>query len=241
MTISSVLSLIVNAAARLAKLGSWPAHVGGAESLTSRVPQDGDTNAPGFDAGIACALGLIPVDKQRLSAVLHVAYTPEAVAQVRSEAVDMDPDSETTWWLAACWVCREGGIDWALFQEQIEAFGALASDPRARRDAALAEFAAMTHAFTLLNGVPYATRDGGLQGAYLAGFRWGVEWRAAHNIFCVGTYEPTLGLEEFPFSDRADEKGRPMSGPVHGSRQYVKACDFGELARAIEVVRAYLG
>jgi len=205
------------------------------------VPVDGDANAPGLDAGLACALGLIPESKQRLSAILHGAYTPEAVAQVRAEAVEMDPDSETTWWLAACSVCVEGGIDEQAFLGQIEAFRALAADPVARRGAALAEFAAMTQKFTVVNGVPFVTKDGGLQGAYVAGFSWGVEWKEAFEIFFIGTYESTLGLEEFPFSDRKDGNNRPMSGPVWGSRQYVKASDIEELGAVVKAVRARLG
>ena len=239
MTITTVLSLVADNAARLAELGSWPAFLGGAESLTSRVPQNGDTNAPGFDAGLACALGLIPEDKQRLSAVLHGAYTPEAVAQVRTEPCD--PDTETCWWLAACSVCREGGIDEQTFLNQIEAFRALAADPVARRAAAINELAAMTRKFTVVNGVPFVTKDGGLQGAYLAGFSWGVEWSESSGIFFIGTFLESLGLERFPFSDRKDGKDRPMSGPVWGSRQYVKASDFEELGAAIRVVRAHLG
>jgi hypothetical protein len=241
MNISVALEAIRNSAARLAEIGSWPAYVGGEESLTSRIPVNGDSNAPGFDAGIAAALGLIPDDKQRLSAILHGAYTPEAVDQVRREAVEMNPDSETTWWLAACSLCREGGIDEAALLAQVEAFRVLAADPVARQAAARAEFAAMTHKFTVVNGVPFVTKDGGLQGAYLAGFSWGVEWKETFGIFFIGTFEKTLGLEDFPFSNRKDEKQRPMSGPVWGSRQYVKASDMAELGAVVTAVRAHLG
>jgi hypothetical protein len=238
---SNYVSVISVAASRLAELGNWPAYIDAVQSLTSRIPSEGNENAPGFDAGIACALEYIPRDKQKLSAVLHAAYTPEAVEQVRREAVEMLPDSETTWWLAACSICREGGIDQEAFYAQLVTFEGLANDPAARVAAAKAEFEKMTRLFQLVDGVPFGCVDGCMQGAYLAGHAWAVQYNPAYGIFFLGTYLPTLGLEDFPFSDKKDEKGRPMSGPVWGSKQFVKASSFGELSRAIEVVRAKLG
>jgi len=241
MNINTIIATARAATPRLAALGNWPAWLGGEESLTSRIPQGGDTNAPGFDAGLAAALGLIPEDKQRLAAILHGAYTPEAVEKVRCEGVKMDPDSESCWWLAACSLCQEGGIDEAAFLRQVEDFKVLAADPVARQAAARRELAAMASKFTITNGIPFVSRDGGLQGAYLAGFDWGVEWKEAFGIYFVGTYQSSLGLEEFPFSSQLDAEGRPMSGPVWGSQQYVKANGRKELAAIIKIVRAHLG
>lgn len=51
----------------------------------------------------------------------------------------------------------------------------------------------------------------------------------------------SLGLEDFPFSDCKDHKRRAMSGPAHGSKQFVKVCTFDELARATTQVRRHLG
>ena len=86
---------------RIAKLGEWPEYrlPYAKASIAGRIPQKEDKNAPGFDAGVACALGMIPQDKQKLAAILHGNYSAEAVEQVRQELKAMNPDSETTWWL----------------------------------------------------------------------------------------------------------------------------------------------
>ncbi len=227
---------------RLSKLGNWPAWVDARESLVSRVPS-GDTCAPGFDAGLACVLGIIPEAKQALAATLHAAYTPAAVEQVRQETADiLDADSESAWWLAMCSICKEGEVDQTTFSAQIEQAKLLAADPAARALAARAELDAMKKKFVALgDGTPFAVKDGGLQGAYLSGHRWGVLYVEAYGIFFIGTFEASLGLENFRFSDRVDAKGRPMSGPVHGSRQFVKVSDLSELARACATVRETLG
>jgi len=227
-------------APRLAELGGWPSWFDAKASLVSRVPT-GDVAAPGFDAGLACALDLIPRAKQALSAILHAAYTQVAVEQVRRETAFLDADSESAWWLAACSTCREGEVSASAFAEQVELFRRLVDDPGARREAALRELDAMKKHFVLVDEAPFVIRDGGLQGAYLAGHDWGIQYAQAYGLFFIGTFLPSLGLEDFAFSARVDEQGRPMSGPVHGSRQFVKVSAFNELARAVAVVRAKLG
>jgi len=230
-------------ASRLATLGSWPSYINAEESLTSRIP-DGDDKAPGFDAGLACALDLIPRDKQTLSAVLHAAYTEAAVEQVRREVEFSDEEfaeSETCWWLAACSVCDEGGIDAEAFDAQIAQFSDLAENTSARVAAARKEYAKMGQLFGLIDGVPVAKADGGMQGAYIAGHDWAVQPAPQYGLFFVGTFRESLGLEEFEWSDKTDTQGRPMSGPVHGSRQFAKASSFDELARVVAKVRERLG
>ena len=235
--------IVAAAASRLAALGSWPAYIDAEESLTSRVP-DSEGTAPGFDAGIACALDLIPREKQYLSAILHAAYTEAAVEQVRRE-IELDDEafaeSESCWWLAACSVCDEGGIDAEAFDAQIAQFKALAEDLAARVAAARVMYAKMSQLFGLIDGVPVAKADGGMQGAYIAGYDWAVQPSPQFGLFFVGTFRESLGLEEFEWLDRKDDQGRPMSGPVHGSRQFVKASSFDELARVVELVKRKLG
>lgn len=238
----NIIETVTAAASRLAELGSWPAYINAVESLTTRVPQSEYQDAPGFDAGIACALDLIPRDKQRLAAILHAAYTPEAVEQVRREAKAMDPDSETCWWLAACAICDlhgDGGVVLSEFQEQLEKFQELVADPAERQLAAKLEFEKMSGLFQTVDGVAFGCVDGCMQGAYIAGHAWAVQYNPAYGIFFIGTFRESLGLEGFPFSDKKDGKGRPMSGPVHGSMQFVKASSFEELARIIESVEKY--
>ncbi len=242
MEMNEVVLACEAAAPRLATLGGWPSWVNARESLVSRIPS-GDGLAPGFDAGVACALGLIPEAKQTLAATLHAAYTEAAVEQVRRETVGtIDPDSESAWWLAGCSVCREGEVSASAFLEQVGQFRQLAADPGARAAAAARELDKMKRGFVLVDGVPFGVRDGALQGAYVSGHEWGVLYAEAYGLFFIGTFRASLGLENFAFSvSRVDAKGRAMSGPVHGSRAFVKVSAFDELASAVAVVRKHLG
>lgn len=226
---------------RIAQLGAWPEWIS-PQSLLHRIPEGGDDEASGFDAGIACALDLIPEDKQLLSAKLHAAYTEEAVEQVRREAAyGLHPDFETTWWLAACSVCSEGGIVEEEFYEQIEAFERLAADPKARHTAAKECLAEMKSLYALReDGVPMSIADGGMQGAYLVGYELAGAYDEEADLYFIGTFHPSLGLEEFDWSDEIDEKGRPRSGGIHGSLQFVKCHDENEFERALATAHAYL-
>jgi len=225
---------VVAAAPEIAILGEWPGYIDDA-ALADRVPIEGEY-AAGFDAGIACALGLIPADKQRLAACLHAAYTPMAVHQVCGQSDPLDADSETCWWLAACSVCQEGGITVEGFHEQLERFEILRSDPEARLTAAKAELAGMKSRFRIRDGWAYTEEDGGMQGAYISGHPVAISFNPDEQLYFIGTYLPSLGLEDFSFSNELDDKGRPRSGPVHGSRQYVRCTDQAELQAALRFI-----
>jgi hypothetical protein len=104
--INQLKQIVIENADRIAKLGGWPGYVS-PDSLGSRVPEEGG-RSQGFDAGVACALDLIPREKQKLAATLHASYTPEAVEQVRREVTygdDRFSRTETYWWLIACSFC----------------------------------------------------------------------------------------------------------------------------------------
>lgn len=229
-------------AERVAELGNWPAWMkpNAANSLTSRVPK-ADKAAPGFDAGVACTLGLIPEDKQELSAALHGAYTPEKIAQVRKEVHEMDPHSETAWWLAACKLCEENEpVDGEKFKEQLNKFEGLAADPKARLQAANSAYTEkMTSFGTEKYGVPYGTIDGCLQGAYIAGYPFATQWSDRYGIFFIGTPFESLGLEdsEWEDPDRPEDDHQGNSGPVFGNRQYIKCANEAEFQRALEVIK----
>jgi len=237
--VEAIRSTVAANVDRVAKLGEWPPYIEPG-SLLERIPKEGDDKAPGFDAGIACATNLIPEDKQKLAAMLHANYSKESVFQIRSEATSKNPDSQTAWWFAACSVCKEGGIGQETFLKQIEDFKTLAAEPEEREEAAQKEFIAMTSSFTLKEEVPYGEKDGCIQGAYIAGYPFGSEYSQNYGIYFIGTYEDSLGLEDFKWSDEKDDKGRAKSGPAFGSKQFVKCANEDEWRRAIEVVRAKL-
>lgn len=241
--ILAIAKTVAIEAPRIRKLGSWPAWMTD-ESLIERIPKIGDKHASGFDAGIASALDLFPREKQTLSAILHGAYTPEAIEQVRKEIQQSDPDSETYWWLTACSVCAEGEVNQEKFLQQIVTFKKLASDPEQRLQVAKDEYEKMTHTFScdteFGEGVPFGTKDGCMQGAYIAGFPFAVQFADQYGLYFIGTYLLTLGLEDFQWSDAKDEKGRVKSGPVFGSKQFVKCANKEEALLAIETVKQNL-
>jgi len=229
-------------AERVAELGNWPAWMkpNAAVSLTSRVPKAGDT-APGFDAGVACTLELIPKNKQELSAALHAAYTPEKIAQVRKEVHEMDPDSETAWWLAACKLCEEDKpVDEAVFKQQLADFENLVADPEARLKAATSSYTEKITDFEMVKyGVPFGEKDGCMQGAYIAGYPFAAQWSERYGIFFIGTPFESLGLEDFEWQDpdRPEDSHQGNSGPVFGSKQFIKCANEAEFRRALEVIK----
>lgn len=245
MNLEEIRSLAEAEGMRVATLGQWPDWKMDPEnvksSLAGRIPHDGDTKAQGFDAGLACALDMIPRQRQLLSAKLHGNYTPEAVAQVIEEMKDLNPDSESAWWLAASGLCNEGAIDPPKFREQLRKFEELSADPKARLNAAKAEHEKMVSSFnTNQFDFPFGPADGAIQGAYLAGYPAGAYYSQEHGIYFIGTNLPSLGLDNFEWSKELDEKGYAKSGPLHGSQQFVKCANEAELKRAIQVVKNHL-
>lgn len=223
---------------RVARLGDWPEWIDAIDTLASRIPSP-DGRQPGFDAGIACALNLIPADKQRLSAKLHADFTADAIGQVRREmsAVQPDANSESVWWLAACNVCVEQGVSAETFADQIRTFQRLMSAPLARVDAAQREYADMRASFDTARGYPFGTRDGCILGAYLAGYLVGVEYVPSSGEYYIGTLLPDLGLDSFHWSCDLKRHTNCRSGPVEGSRQYVRCINIDEFSDAMERVR----
>lgn len=229
---------VANAAPRVARQGSWPEWIAPV-SLTERLPAPGRP-ATGFDAGIACALDLIPPHHQRLSSILHAAYTPDAVAEVRASIVNLDANSDTAWWLAACSVCEEGRLDEVQLREQFRWFDAIERHEILRFDAARTALASMLSSFEDRGGIPFALRDGGIQGAYIAGHELAGQYNAELDLHFLGTFQDSLGLEDFAWSGEQDEHGISRSGPVHGSLQFVKCSSQDEYLRASQIARAHL-
>jgi hypothetical protein len=241
LPLEEITAQVASQVQRVAELGRWPSYIS-PESILHRIPKGGEDKASGLDAGVACTLEMIPREKQGLSASLHAAYTPEAVERVRrEEALGLHPDFETTWWLAACRVCVEGGIDEEAFREQIKEMEALSADPRARHAAARNCFEEMNSLFELReDGVPMSLADGGMQGAYVAGYEIAGAFDPENELYFIGTFHPSLGLEDFPFSSEVDGEGRSRSGLIWGSKQFVKCSTESEFEQALLVARAYL-
>jgi len=241
---------------RVSKLGNWPAWVDVNRSLLGRVPSSLDEKAPGFDAGIACCLDLIPREKQGLSARLHAAWSEADVLQLRKDfenfpgldsAIEngLNPDAESTWWLAGCAICdEEGGVSGAEFVAQVADFRDSTPDVPSRLRLAAGALFDMLEGFDTelhypeIPGVAFANRDGGMQAAYVAGHEIAVHFM--DGIYFVGTFRPSLGLEGFEWGKGVDAMNRPTSGPVHGSKQFVKAADQAEMIRVVKTAQKYL-
>lgn len=247
LPIAQIHALCVKNGRAVAILGEWPAQIDVAESLAGRIPT-ADTPRSGLDAGLATALGLMPPHAGRLAATLHAAYTPAAVEQIRAEIEKTqsgrwqvaDAHSATCWWLAACRLCIEGDeVNEKTFRRQLLDFHALVTDAAARKAAADSMLNEMIRSFDTRRGYAFGTVDGALQGAYIAGHDVAVLHHQTRNMYFIGTFRPSLGLETFPFANGTDDRGRPTSGPVHGSRQYVKCATEAEMQAAMESVKKH--
>jgi len=239
MPLEEVSELLEANADRVAELGKWPEYKKpyAASSLTSRIPTEGE--AAGFDAGIACALDMIPRDKQELAAGLHGDYTPDKVEQLRNELNDLDADSETAWWLAASKICDEGGVDETAFRDQLDSFQNLTTNPKERLKAAISQQVSMISTFetNTYDGVPFGIVDGCMQGAYVAGYPFATTYSDQFGIFFIGTYNDSLGLDDFSWEDPSHGEHMGNSGPVHGSKQFVKCANEAEFNKALAVVK----
>ncbi len=229
LPLEDIRTMVRAEGARIKELGDWAEWMDPDKSLTDRIPQDDDESYPGFDAGIACALNLIPSDKQKLSAIMHAGIKPEAIEQIRSEITEMDPDSETVWWLAGCNVCEEGTVDASKFRAQVEAFQELTADPKKRVEAARDELDKMMSTFeTSTYGVPYGTVDGCMHGAYIAGHPLATTYDPNHGIFFIGTFDQPLDthLQDYPWKNPDQGKERGTSGVINPN--FIKCADEEE-------------
>ena len=106
------------------------------DSLNHRVPAMLGT-AAGFSPALACALNLIPGDKQGLSATFERHRPPDKVKQFAEEMRNPSPDSEAAWYLAALSVEAPQPVTQNEFLEQLLKFERLRNDPKERMRAAL--------------------------------------------------------------------------------------------------------
>lgn len=235
MRLRKIKSVITKNMHRIARLGEWPKEIP-PRSLLWRVPTIAK-NAAGFDAGIACALDLIPCDKQEFSARLHANYSTDLMAEARKQFVSGDSESPAIWWLSASSLCRAKGVDTKKFLQQIENFKKISKDPELRKRNAEREYKRTISSYVIKDGAPYGERDGCIQGAYLDGYLYASFYNKDLDIYFIGTCEPSLGLEDFKWSDERDEDGLVKSGPVAYSKQFVKCANEKEWREALEIVK----
>ncbi len=235
LPLEDLRTMVRQEGARVKELGEWHPAVDTEKSLVARIPETEETQAaPGFDAGLACTLDLIPRDKQKLAAMMHANINPPAIQQIRSEIQSWDPDSETVWWLAACNVCDEGNIDGEKFRGQLTVFQELAADPEKRLAAAKAEYQKMTQSVdTTQFGIPFGTVDGCMHGAYISGYPIAGMYAPEYGIFFIGTFDTPINnaLADFPWKNPDQEGQRGTSGMI--APQFFKCADEDEFRKVI--------
>ena len=106
------------------------------ESLPNKIPAMLGA-ATGFSPALACALNLIPGDKQGLSATFERHRPADKVKQFAEEMRNPSPDSEAAWYLAALSVEAPKPVTQGEFLEQLLKFQRLINDPEERMRAAL--------------------------------------------------------------------------------------------------------
>lgn len=234
----AILMLMTNSL-RLATIGQWPESYR-PDSIADRIPIEGKNRA-GFNAIVACGLSLIPRERQYLTARLQVTWNADSVQQIRREIQEMNPDSETCWWLAAESLHCPGGVTREIFVEQVTMFEDLVMNPEERRNRAIKQLNKLLSTFHVQEGFPLGTQEGCIQGAYIAGHRFGTEavcaekkpFEARVPVYIIGTYLPSLGLEHYSW--------KPTSGPVQGSPKLVQCATYEEMLDALKIVKQYLG
>lgn len=228
---------------RVAALGNWPKRMKGMD-LLKRIPDRNDTQAKGFDAGIACALDIIPEKYQQMPAQLHANYTPDIVQQAKEQIAKLlqaseDDESvanlEATWWLSMSLLCHEGHIDQAAFLQQVADARKLVDDPAKRIRDAKEKYHIIQRLVEINTDIddtiPYGNKDGAIQGAYLLGFPVAVSYNEKLGYY-IGTYLPSLGLEDFDYAGEGEA--------VEKSTQFVNLKTKEKLKAALAVVKTHL-
>lgn len=236
---------VLRHANRVAKRGGWDGTGDPKKSLSDRVgPLLEDKTAPGFDAGIACCLDLIPRERQGLAATLHANYSPEAIMQARQEITLLETcegggkDTDVCWWLYACSFCTES----QTAEGFVKAVAEFEQNVDNRATIALEEYRKMCTRFEIIDGIAWVRKDGGAQGSYLAGCELAVQ--PMFGTFFLSTYHESLGIpEDFPHTERYDDEGRPQFGRVAksdtfpGLPNFIKEPTLAGLLRMVDIAR----
>lgn len=226
---------------RLAAIGVWPPRFDRKKSLLVPIPEENGF-ADGINPGLACALNVIPEPMQLLSAMLHGGFTPDAVHHFRQEQAWLTYVNGATWYLAVRGIPKQTPkVSFSEFKIQLEALKALGSDKRGLVKLAQEELERMRKSFLVMaDGIPFATSKTSLQNAYLLGYDWGVWSNPEAPLYFLETFQPSLGLDDFPPSKPGTQR-RAKSGLVGTSKQLAKMLTFEDLGRAIAGVRQHLG
>ncbi len=214
---------------RVAALGGWGNEILERERCNVASIQKAPSSPHHFSAGLACALDLIPRDRQASVARLHGKSSEEDVAIAQIDLLGLTPDCAIVWWLATHPLTRklntsEFSFTWVERKREL-------SDASARLAQAHAERHAASSLFRLMDdGVPFTTNPDGLMAAYLNGYAWGVYYDLSANLFWIETIKPSLGPSDLAILTSAS-----------GSRPRTSASNFESLAKSTKNVRRHLG
>lgn len=227
---------------RVAALGGWADDADLNESLYEALPPDPSSTRFMLSLAMACCLDLIPHEKQRLAAIMHRGASEEAILQVRKDLRDggrsVDPDSETAWWLAVLGYCDKESNIYQLLA-QINTCKGVSSAAVGRESLAESMLTGMRWSVYVVDGVAFLPGGRSSSTPYFFGHEFIVGFDREENVFTLSTFRPSLGLEDFPFSERCDKGGTRLSRLL-GS-QYAHISSFEELGEAVKVVCRTLG
>ena len=181
-----------------------------------------------------------------LACKLHAAYTQDAVEQVIEEMKDLNANSGTAWWLAACTICEKWDIGQSDFLQQIELFKNLKNNEKNFVEVSKKEYEYMisltektTYKF------PYGTVDWAMQWAYLTGNTYGTMYAKKYGIYLVWTYKDSLWLEDYDWSkyhpERDPNNSKEDSWPVFWSKQFIKCANEEQFLDVMKIVQWKLG
>ena len=203
--------------------------------ISDRISVEIDVPGPGFDAGVAATLALIPSDHVAKVMELHNGiYTPELIAEMRKQIEVITSNTSangsstydqlyTFWWLAMSSVCADGNTTSVDFYEQYQQAVTIYRSFDARWRAANMMLKDMDDAFVVSdnsNNVPHGTTDGSLHAAYLAGYEVASLYAANYGIYFLGTYVPGKFdniISNHTFSTETDTHGRTKSGVINST------------------------
>lgn len=145
-----------------------------------------------------------------------------------------DPNCASAWLLAALSLRAHEPVNQRRFMEQVREYINLASDPEARREAAMREYFLMTGSYGREKSVggglvPVGHRAGCMEGAFIDSFPFAVQYSPREEAFYLRTPYASLGLEQYNWKEQG-------SGPVNSSPRHVRCATFATLQEVLPLV-----
>lgn len=148
-----------------------------------------------------------------------------------------NPNTQSSWCLAALHVASQGPVDQRGFFDQLRRFDVLQGDFEARRRAAVSQYLSMTNSFGVEKEfgpyVPIGNKAGCLEGACIAGHQFAVRYSVPERAYYIMTAQKSLGLESY-------RRSSPQSGLIEGRHNIARYESLDEFREVLKVVSRHL-